>query len=183
MMMQVTIDRGELLQVLGYFGGMTIDRIVAEAQVYSTGVGMIIDCAGNSVEFAARGQWDGVARVPASLFIGLAERPPAWPELVMRVAEDRFYIGNTSAQCVVQPDPETSITVPLDPSLRDLLAVHLQHPKSAVENAGLKRAVDAAADKSSSLIRSAADILAPLGITAEHLADLLVSQIIRTESA
>jgi hypothetical protein len=160
---------------------MTIHRLAAEAQVYANGIGMIVDCAGNSVEFAARGQWEQVARVPASIFIGLSKRPPSADETVMRVDGARFYLGSTSADCVVQATPETRIVIPLDPSLRDLFKLNFQYPQDAIDDGGLQRAVDAAVEESLTLIRDAAVTLAPLGISAEQLRDLVISHLKDTD--
>jgi hypothetical protein len=176
-MMHVTITRAELLASLAYFEDMSIERLAAEAQVYATGVGMVIDCAGNSVQLAARGQWQRVARVPASLFIGLAKRPPSGDEIVMRVEGERFFLGSTSAECVLQDEPETRIIMPLDPSLAALFRTNFHYPQDVIDQAGLLRAVDAAVEQSLTLIRDAADVLAPLGISAPVLRDLVVAHL------
>lgn len=137
---------------------------------------------GGSVSIPTEGSWAGEVRVPTLLFVRLAgnlpKGIPAGDPLQIEIRDDRLYVGTAWGKCVWQAAFRSEIELPLDPDFMTFLRLPFQHSEDRLERAGLAPGVRAAQERSSRLVRKAAEILQPLGV-AEADVQRLVQELLR----
>lgn len=149
--------------VLGYDAGMlTIEAVGLETSVPATGV------------------WDGACTTHKSVLRMLASVPRR--TIVVAVTGDgRLHIDATSLPARWRPGPKPRIDLPLEPDLRALLRLRIEHTDEELLAAGLVERVEQAERERDRLVGNAAYQLRPLGDFEAEIATL-VARAIRAEA-
>ncbi|MBK9968922.1 MAG: hypothetical protein IPP07_30420 [Holophagales bacterium] len=103
-------------------------------------------------------------RISGAFLLALAKMPPGDP-MIVSVRDGRFHLGSMSTACVEQESWKSEISLPLDPSIVEILRLAFHYPPERVERAGLKKRVEEAQTRAAKILDLAAVTLAPLGIT------------------
>lgn len=147
------------------------------AVVSMEGQALKVAFVGGAVSIPAEGSWAGEVRVPTLLFVRLAvnlpKGIPAGDPLPIEVREDRLYVGTAWGRCVWQAAFGSEIPLPLDPDFMTLLKLPSRYSEDRLERAGLLPRVREAQERSRRLVRKAADVLSPLGVTESDLQRLV----------
>ena len=166
----VRVARAELVEALVPIKrAFTRKECDAPAIVSMEGDRLKVAFLGGSLSVAAEGSWAGEVRVPLLLFVRLAKNLPkgipAGDPLRVEVREGRLWVGTAWGRCVWQAAFRSEIELPLDPDFLTLLRLPLRYPDDRLERAGLLARVQEAREKARDMIREAAVVLAPLGVT------------------
>jgi hypothetical protein len=128
---------------------------------------------GFTVQAHAEGELPGLTRIPGVKAINLSKVLPTDDPLIIALEEERFYIGSLSIPCYwdnVRPRP---IEIPNDAPLTTLLGVRLQYSHDDIFASGLLKPVNEAVNKRKMLVKRAANILEPLGVSLEEVERLV----------
>tara|TARA_R110000824_G_scaffold401792_1_gene616547 strand:+ start:12727 stop:13269 length:543 start_codon:yes stop_codon:yes gene_type:complete len=175
--MELKVSHAEATEVLGMLSHLGAKHLPAEAQLYYADGKLNVDSAGNIVSMDASGHWDAVARVPISFIVGVGKKLPTTDPIVFKIVDSRFYIGQSSSECVLQSSAETEISVPLDASISTILKIHFEETPDRIDKAGLRQTVDVALQKANKHVNQAAECLKVLGIRPEDLAEFVKENI------
>jgi hypothetical protein len=168
----VTIERAAFLGALRPLKKLASKKDLADALVTLKGSELTIELIGIVMGAEAAGTWPGEVRVNGAFFVGLARVPPPDDPVRLEIRDGRLRLGALSVACTLQESFGSEITLPLDPTLMEILAVGQRYSTDRIERAGLTKTVQQASQASSDLIRRAARILHPLEIRAEDLVAL-----------
>lgn len=170
MSFSLTVTQSELLPALRTLSGVVEPTQASEAVLtYKDGL-LTISLPGASVDVPAQGAWPGLVRFPGLFLLSLARVPPRGDPLNLKVTGGRFRISTSSVQCSVEEvKQKPNLEVPLDASLTTLVRVHLTNDYGDIERAGLLPLVQSAIERRDEFISEAAEILAPLEISADAL--------------
>lgn len=171
--MELNVSYSEAKEALGILSDIGTKLLPADAQLYYVDGKLFIDSAGNSVSMEAMGHWGAVARVPISFIVGVGKKLPMADPIVFKIVDSRFYIGQSSTDCVLQSSAETEISVPLDAPISSILKIHFEETSDRIDKAGLRQAVDVAVKKANKHVNQAAKCLSTLGIRPEDLAEFV----------
>ena len=134
---------------------------------------------------AAEGNWPGAAFVFRMNILQIAQVPPLKDPVVVEVTGERIKIEGFRTDCRWTPAGKASLPAfenepPAPKHVKDttfptLVSMGLDYSPDKVASLGLTVQVDAAKRKKDQLVEEAAQILAPLGITAADLQMLVKS--------
>jgi hypothetical protein len=179
MSFSLTVTQSELLPALKTLSGV-VEPTQASQAVLTHKDGMLtISLPGASVDVPAQGTWPGLVRFSGLFLLSLARVPPRGDPLIFKVSRGRFRVSTSSVDCSVEEvKQKPNLEVPLDASLSTLVRVHLTNDYGDIERAGLDPLVKKAIERRNELIEEAAEILAPLEISAAALRALVNDYII-----
>ena len=137
-----------------------------------------VESIGGKVQIPATGSWPGAAVVPADLLKRLIRALPEQEPVRLQAGDNQFSIARLILPCECHANSETAPQVygeliPADLPAHEMLKLGDQYPAEAIEAAGLAPAVAAAKEKIESIVRRAATILQPYGVTEGELMALV----------
>jgi hypothetical protein len=116
-----------------------------EASLSYDGACLHIECAGVTVAPAAKGEWNGQARIPGITLMALVKAPPAGDPLEFTVEGSILRINCVSVPCIRQPAWSKVIDLPVNYTLEDVSALGDRYTEQEIIESGLgeifKRAV------------------------------------------
>lgn len=170
---EVSIRREDLLLALKPLRLVRSPKNASEALISMEGDSLCFSVIGIATYVQAEGSWTGEVRISGAFLLALAKMPPPGDPMIVSVRDGRFHFGPMSTACVEQESWKSEISLPLDPSIVEILRLAFHYPPERVERAGLKKRVEEAQTRAAKLLDLAAVTLAPLGITRADLRDLL----------
>jgi hypothetical protein len=137
-----------------------------------------VESIGGKVRVPATGSWPGAAVVPADLLKRLIRALPEEDPIRLQAGDNQFSIARLILPCECHGDSEAAPQVygeliPADLPAHEMLKLGDQYPAEAIEAAGLAPAVAAAKEKIESIVRRAATVLQPYGVTGDRLLELV----------
>lgn len=173
MIFSVQVDRSELAAALRTLSKFIKRDQAAEAVISLVDSALQIDLPGGAVGVAADGQWEGEVRAPGSFIVRLAKALPPSDPMPIHVDQDRLHFASLSVLCTIQPARCSTIELPLDPSLIDILRVRLDHSDDEIEQAGLSPLVREAEQRRDSIVLQAHNSLRTLSVNRTDILDLV----------
>ena len=137
MVFSVQVDRSELAAALRTLAKFIKRDQAAEAVISLADDVLQVELPGGAVSVPAAGQWEGEVRAPGSFMVRLAKALPPSDPMPVRVEQGRLHFAGLSVGCTVQAARSSTIELPLDPSVLDILHVRLSHSDEEIEHAGL----------------------------------------------
>jgi hypothetical protein len=137
-----------------------------------------VESIGGKVHVPATGTWPGSCAVPAELLKRLTRALPEEDPLQLKATDNQFTVSRLILPCECRATSEAAPQlygelIPANLTLHEMLKLCDQHPAEAIEAAGLAPAVAAAQQKVDSILRRAATVLQPYGVTEEELMALV----------
>lgn len=166
---KLSVDRKELVDALRILTRSLKVAKAGEAIVRFVKRDLVIQIGGARVSARASGRWPGEARFPGAYLLAAAKLLPEGDPLPIRVEAEKFYIADSSIQCIWQRFGAAKIEIPIDATLPMLLQIARAHPREALEASGIASVLDAAFEEGNELIKRAALILAQLGVKEEDV--------------
>ncbi len=163
-----------LAKVLGTRGS----RRLAEATLRMRDGSLSIEHPSASMNVAAKGAFQADLRVSLIYLKELADAA-GHSDLVVLEFDGRFLkIGRLGVSAAAIPRSTTNrITMPLNASLADVLAIALSRSEEEIEESGLSQTIGAALTKRARILSSASKLLAPLGVTRASLSSFIEDQL------
>lgn len=135
------VSSKELLPALKQVKKLCKPQPGEEAILSFDGQCLHIELGGMSVAPAAKGSWNGQARVPGTFLINIAKLPPSGDPIQIRVSEGRLHLGTTSIGCRWQDAWSKLIVLPMNATKLDLLALRFQHSDEEIAASGFSESV------------------------------------------
>jgi hypothetical protein len=171
---RLAVDRAELLDAFRQLTRFA-RRAGTEEAVLSWRQGCLrVDFGGVTVKASASGEWPGRARIAWRVLRPAATHVPAGDPVCMRVVGSQLHIAGYRADCVWQPESSPAgqlplILIPLDPSLRQILALRYRFAAEDLAASGHLRTLEKAEAKLAIRIDKAWAQLAPVGVSRKAL--------------
>lgn len=121
----------------------------------------------------ADGTWVPRVRVPARILLDLGRHLPEEDPLLLKVQEDHLVLGGHAIPCQRDHPELRLVRLPLNASPADILRVAATHTPEEIEQSGLTRLVRRTQERRHRLVARAGVLLAPLGISADDLNQLV----------
>ena len=169
----VQVSRRDFIEALKPLKRLSPAGHPEEAIVSYRGGGLQITMTGYSVGFTIDGNWPLEVRVPSWFIIGHAKKPPVIDSIQIAWTADRFRIAQSQVRGTAQAIGSAGISLPIKPTLRQLVEIGLKYEQAQIEKAGLARLAAGAREDMRSRARKAAAHLEPLGINAEDILKML----------
>ena len=176
------VSRAGLVAALNTIRKMRKPRSPGDALVSFADGKIALAVLGLTIRATAEGTWLGQAKIPIAFLTHLTKVPSSlWSDPVpIRVADGRFYIETFYIDCVWEQVEQNRIELPINVTLRRLLAMGFYHSMDAMDRSGLLNDYEDAVRRRDILITRAADILSPLGLTQDDVVRLVEASL-RTE--
>jgi len=142
---------------------LRLDFIDGELRFLSIGV---------EAKITAHGNWRGFVVASLQPIVSLRELPKG-SQLKIQYAENRLSIGNWSIAAKHDANHIEPLTIPLKPTLKDLLKIKYTLTDEEISASAMKAIISKASADASVILMKAQEILRPTGISLRDLEDLL----------
>lgn len=137
-----------------------------------------VESIGGKVHVPAAGTWPGAAAVAADLLKRLTRALPEEDPLRLQATDKQFTVSRLSLPCECRTTLDAAPAVygeliPANLTLHEMLKLRDQYPSEAIKAAGLAPAVAAAQAKIDIILKRAATVLQPYGVTEAELVTLV----------
>jgi len=179
MMWNLEVGRSEFLDALRRIVPKSSKETPHARVIFTFSDGHLsIESIGGKVQIPATGTWPGTAAVPADLLKRLTRALPEEDPLRLQAAGNQFTVSRLFLPCECHATAEAAPQVygeliPANLSLREMLKLCDQYPAEAIDAAGLSPAVAAAQARVDSIVKRAATVLQPYGVTEGELMALV----------
>ena len=138
---------------------------------------LTIEAAGLDTSVSATGIWNGACTTNKNA-LRLFATVPRQTIIISVTGDDRLHIGATSLPARWRPGPKPQIDLPLEPDLRALLRLRIEHSDEDLLGAGLLERVERAERDRDRLVKNAAHWLKQLGDFEAEIATLVARRIL-----
>ncbi len=174
MQYRLSVDRGHVLQGLRLFKRTRRKTHRPETAIIGfDGRCLTLEAQGTTMFAQAIGAWPGNAHVSAMLVTALAEVPPADDPIIVSFADGYLHFGPLKVGCKWQPVSSALLALPATRDWVQALAISYQRSRGDILADGLTDEVRAAHQQLGKLIQRVAKSLAPLGVTAADIQQLV----------
>ena len=101
--------------------------------------------------------------------VRLASSPPPGDPVEIRLDQERCWFASFSVQCKVTAGNRETVSLPMNPTPAELLAVRQQLGQETVESSGLAGALKETEERLGRRLFQAVELLKPFGVTSEDL--------------
>ena len=144
-----------------------------DARIDFDGTRVRITTAGVETTMEGKGHWTGFVLAPLRPLAQLRKRLPDGDPLTIRFSNGRLYVQGWSINAIWHDLGSEPASVPLNPTILNLLQYKASINEVKLHSSGLSAAVSGAEKQAQKLMLRAQDILRPLGITLRDLEQLL----------
>ena len=178
----ILVSRADVIKTLKVIKSVYPKKNPPQAVIYCLGDHLTFQVGGTSSEIAIiEGHFYGQARLPIAGLLRLISLLPETDPLPIVQSENKISFGNISFQCVWEGLGIQVIKLPVNASLRQILALPFAFTEEEIEKAGLSKIYHEAEKRKSHLIQLAANNLEQIGISFKEL-EVLVNQSLRKEA-
>jgi hypothetical protein len=179
MMWNLEVGRSEFLDALRRIVTKSSKETPHARVIFTFSDGHLsIESIGGKVQIPATGAWPGTAAVPADLLQRLTRALPEEDPLRLQATGNQFTVSRLFLPCechaTIEAAPQVyGEMIPANLALHEMLKLCDQYPAEAIGAAGLAPVVAAAQQKVDGILKRAATVLQPYGVTEDELMALV----------
>ncbi|MBJ6799757.1 hypothetical protein [Geomonas propionica] len=169
MSFKVTVDRKAFRGVLLSLRKLTKVKKPFEVVLSYNGGMLLVHSVGGSMPVVADGCATVDVHLPGGPFFNLAEVLPEVSPLTLEYSGEVLQLDTLRLPCTTSVSRPFLVQLPLNPRTVDILSLRYQHSVNEISRSGYARMFVEAERERETLIKKAARILGPLGVTGEDL--------------